>query len=248
MPGTDNDIKKSRRVSFALPNSPGSSASRSRTFSYSNSSPPSRTNKAGNTSNTSSTSTKNNYPTTAPAPQTGPVPDNTTKDPFAGGPDPFVHTVTNTPHGLVIDGVLHPRNKQTGVSDISTPHQPQPFHYPPHNPSLPPFLQSAPHSYQVNMSTVGGGAMPDPNAQHFQPPVPDTTYGPYQYTYVPRSDPVAPQFMYPANGSTAFCAPGAVPFPQVQPQTPSPMPAPVMSGIPMIFYMNASENSSLMGV
>ncbi|RWA03477.1 hypothetical protein EKO27_g11628 [Xylaria grammica] len=52
---------------------------------------------------------------------------------------------------------------------------------------------------QVNMSSVGAGLMPDPNAVHYQPPVPDTTNGPFQYTYVPRSD---PQYMM-ANGAAA---------------------------------------------
>ncbi|KAI1437762.1 hypothetical protein GGR50DRAFT_699385 [Xylaria sp. CBS 124048] len=74
------------------------------------------------------------------------------------------------------------------------------------------------------MNNPGPGGMPNPNAAHFQPPVPDTTNGPFQYTYIPRVDaPVqnqapppgaAPHGQYP---SLFYYVPGAYPYPQARP-------------------------------
>ncbi|KAI0024713.1 hypothetical protein F4780DRAFT_550975 [Xylariomycetidae sp. FL0641] len=59
-------------------------------------------------------------------------------------------------------------------------------------------INNYPHPSQyypsVNMppmpdTTLSSGAMPNPYAQHFQPPVPDTTNGPIEHLYVPRKDP-----------------------------------------------------------
>ncbi|KAI0603416.1 hypothetical protein F4775DRAFT_533606 [Biscogniauxia sp. FL1348] len=38
------------------------------------------------------------------------------------------------------------------------------------------------------MASVNSGVMPNGQAQHFQPQVPDTTNGPYQHIYYPRHD------------------------------------------------------------
>ncbi|KAI1816770.1 hypothetical protein GGS20DRAFT_159346 [Poronia punctata] len=224
----DNEAKKKpRRVSFAAPKSSDSGTSRSHI------SPPTH---SSSKSGPKGTSKKDN-----PAPGTEPtsVPLNTLNNPAtAGASDPFISTVTNTPHGLVIDGVLHPRIN--GHSDLSKAvHPGQPFPNQTNNPSLPPQPYDASqfntNSYQVNMSTVATGVMPDPNARHYQPPVPDTTYGPFKYTYVPRYDPPAQQYVYPAQGGAAYCAPGAIPFPQVQPQGPLLM-HPQVTGAPPGFF------------
>ncbi|KAJ8122628.1 hypothetical protein ONZ43_g1222 [Nemania bipapillata] len=81
------------------------------------------------------------------------------------------------------------------------------------------------------MSSVAAGLMPDPNAAHYQPPVPDTAHGPFEYTYVPRTDAAGPQYMM-ANGVPAggppFYAPGPS-FPYQQPQ-----PGMATAPIPMV--------------
>lgn len=163
-------------------------------------------------------------PSTACAPPRAPTPDR-----FAGL---FCHTVTNTPQGLIIDGVLQPRGAQ-GHSDAGLPQrQPQSF------PGYPSYYNNAAPPVQVNMSTVGAGITPDPYAAHYQPPVPDTTYGPFEYTYVPRSD---PQFMMMNGTHPGYYPPGAMPYPQVQPQTF--MPACMPTG-PGVVFMNASPVSA----
>ncbi|KAI8634539.1 hypothetical protein F5Y19DRAFT_469599 [Xylariaceae sp. FL1651] len=211
MPDTSPDPKKPRRVSFALPNSSNSSNS------------------------------ANPRPSPRPNPRPSPHPDSrpdSRSDDSSGscpGPGPtatfdthpdtldlsgaFTHTVTNTPHGLVIDGVLQPRGPGAHSVLSDPPPQPQPRHPVncPLNPSAPHYHCHNPQPF--NMSTVGAGFMPDPNAVHYQPPVPDTTNGPFQYTYVPRSDPVGPQYVM-ANGAVAglpFYGPTPYQYQQVQP-------------------------------
>jgi hypothetical protein len=96
------------------------------------------------------------------------------------------------------------------------------------------------------MSTVGSGITPDPNALHYQPPVPDTTNGPYQYTYVPRSDPVGPQYAVPqgfgaGTGGPAFYTPAGIPYQQVHPHNFLPLHTAVMGASPLLCLMvNAS--------
>ncbi|KAI0971129.1 hypothetical protein F4678DRAFT_461670 [Xylaria arbuscula] len=166
-----------------------------------------------------------------PTNNTCPLPASSEPDRLAGL---FTHTVTNTPRGLVIDGVLRQRGP-TVHSDLRDPQpQPQPF------PGHPPYYPNVAHP-QVNMSTVGAGIMPDPNAVHYQPPVPDTTNGPFQYTYVPRTD---PQYMM-APGVAAGCPPGVyppgpVPYQQVQPQNIMPVCPPAAPGACGVVFMNAS--------
>lgn len=45
----------------------------------------------------------------------------------------------------------------------------------------------------------------NPQGLHFQPPVPDTTYGPMTHMYVPRHDNVAPHFV--PGGPAQVCNP-----------------------------------------
>ncbi|KAK5627738.1 hypothetical protein RRF57_003453 [Xylaria bambusicola] len=208
MSSQGDNIKKQRRVSFAAPDSPIPTTARPDHRPRSTTPKPAINN--------------NNTRPPPPAPSTprttGPSSRAPRPDPLAGLP---THTVANTPQGLVIDGVPQPRGP-TGHSKPCFPQvHPQPF------PNFP-FSYNPAQSHQVNMSTVAAGVTPDPNAVHFQPPVPDTTYGPYEYTYVPRSDP--PFAMVnggPACSQPGFYAPGAVPYQQVQPQAfmPACMPA-----------------------
>ncbi|KAI8966859.1 hypothetical protein F5Y11DRAFT_343228 [Daldinia sp. FL1419] len=121
----------------------------------------------------------------------------------------FNHTVANLPGiGLVIDGVrtnptsnpVYSSNSVFGPNPASGA-QPEVHHQTPgHNPPqfLPPGFPQLPTQVPVQpfpqFTTVGGNQTPVmasfmPNqGQHFQPPVPDTTYGPIPHTYHPRFD------------------------------------------------------------
>ncbi|ORY63568.1 uncharacterized protein BCR38DRAFT_486301 [Pseudomassariella vexata] len=79
-----------------------------------------------------------------------------------------------------------------------------------HNPLLIPF----PHYHVSTLPTMadyGNGFMPN-TGQHFQPPVPDTTYGGFVHTYTPRFD----------NGATTgiHAQPVSIPMMNAQPQGP----------------------------
>ncbi|KAH8198108.1 hypothetical protein TruAng_007729 [Truncatella angustata] len=81
------------------------------------------------------------------------------------------------------------------------------------------------HYHLATMAGYGNGSMPN-MGQHFQPPVPDTTYGPMVHTYRPRFDAgvqVAP------GGGSAFVAQQPTPCTCPYPTTPAPAPC----GIPM---------------
>ncbi|KAI0481681.1 hypothetical protein F4859DRAFT_529440 [Xylaria cf. heliscus] len=229
MPSPDTNTKRPRRVSFAAPNSPNTT--KSIPILQPNLAPKSAT-------------INNNNNKTGPAPPTRPASRNSGPAPQTTGPattglatdNLFAHTVTNTPHGLVVDGVLRPRG--AAHSDLRAAF-PQPLP----DPSIP--LCFINHGRpQVNMSTVGAGLMPDPYAVHYQPPVPDTTNGPFQHTYVPRADAYGPQYMMPngvaAPGGLPFCAPPAFPYQQVQPPTFPPMQMPFVPRAPAGYFMNAS--------
>ncbi|KAI1312157.1 hypothetical protein F5Y03DRAFT_409312 [Xylaria venustula] len=185
------NIKKSRRVSFVESDFPD--------FPKTHPSSP-----RPQPSSTLKPAINNHNNNTRPEPRARSPPTTICPAPEISEPDRlaglFTHTVTNTPRGLVIDGVLRQRGP-TVHSDLRDPQpQPQPF------PGHPSYYPNAARP-QVNMSTVGAGIMPDPNAVHFQPPVPDTTHGPFQYTYVPRTD---PQYMM-APGVAPGCPPGVYP-------------------------------------
>ncbi|KAI0914376.1 hypothetical protein F4823DRAFT_637475 [Ustulina deusta] len=219
MSSPGKNAKKNRRVSFAASNSPNTT--KARPSLQPNSTPPPAANNDNNN--------------TCPAPPARSPPASTCPPLQTSGPDClagfFTHTVTNTPHGLVIDGVLRPRGPTVHSHLRDPPPQPQTF------PSYPSYHNNTAQPHRVNMSTVGAGLMPDPNAVHYQPPVPDTSYGPFQYTYVPRSD---PQYMMAngvaAGGNPGFVAPGAFPYQQAQPgmaTAPIPMMAPGSQMPPM---------------
>ncbi|TGJ86090.1 hypothetical protein E0Z10_g2660 [Xylaria hypoxylon] len=242
MSSPESHPKKPRRVSFAAFDSPSTSTSTTKTRS---SPRPNYTPKPA----ISNIDNHNNSSDTCPPPQTRSPPSNTCPPSQASSPDCFAgvptHTVTNTPRGLVIDGVLQPRGP-TAHSHPGGP-QPQPQPFPgsyTYNPSIPPYINNTAQPYQVNMSSVGAGLMPDPYAAHYQPPVPDTTNGPFQYTYVARTD---PQYMmqngFAAGGNPGFYAPGAFPYQQAQPgmaTAPIPMMAPGPQMPPMQpAYMSA---------
>ncbi|KAI1268654.1 hypothetical protein F5Y18DRAFT_424016 [Xylariaceae sp. FL1019] len=106
-----------------------------------------------------------------------------------------VHYVQNTPAGLVLDGVLESKIPQqdfsTGLPNYPVP-QPQPYSYP--------FVPIAPQAFPTMSgvpapSSVAAGIANDPNQRHYQPPVPDTSNGPIEHTYVPRSDQDGSQFL-----------------------------------------------------
>ncbi len=223
MSSPGKNAKKNRRVSFAASNSPNTA--KARPSPQPNSTPPPAANNDNNN--------------TCPAPPARSPPASTCPPLQTSGPDClagfFTHTVTNTPHGLVIDGVLRPRGPTVHSHLRDPPPQPQTF------PSYPSYHNNTAQPHRVNMSTVGAGFMPDPNAVHYQPPVPDTSYGPFQYTYVPRSD---PQYMMAngvaAGGNPGFVAPGAFPYQQVQPQNLLPVYTPVVPKVFGVVYMNAS--------
>ncbi|KAF2963920.1 hypothetical protein GQX73_g9642 [Xylaria multiplex] len=208
--------KKQRRVSFATSNSPN--------VTKSHLSPPHRNSTpkpAINHNNVNKGSDIRSPPNNTRPPSRAPSPDR-----FAGIP---THTVTNTSQGLVIDGVLQPRGPTAHSYLGGSQPQFQPFPNGNYNQPIPSFINNPTQSYQVNMSSVAAGLMPDPNAAHYQPPVPDTTNGPFQYTYVPRSDP-----QYMMNGvapgvNPGLYAPGVFPYQQAQPgmaTAPIPMMAP----------------------
>ncbi|KAI1131563.1 hypothetical protein F5Y10DRAFT_233084 [Nemania abortiva] len=254
MPSANNkDTKKTRRVSFAVPNSPNTAKPKTRTHSrpaspspLPNPQPTPQPNPQVNSTRTPSADSN-----TGPTPQADstPAPSSISSPPEAATPAVdklaglFTHTVTNTPHGLVVDGVLQPRGATAHSRLPNTRHQPNSFPGYPYNPSIPQHLQNPAPPQQANMSSVAAGLMPDPNAVHYQPPVPDTTHGPFEYTYVPRNDPAGPQYMM-ANGvpagSPPFYAPGTFPYQQPQPgmaTAPIPMMGagqpPFMPGHPM---------------
>ncbi|KAI1429337.1 hypothetical protein F5Y12DRAFT_710244 [Xylaria sp. FL1777] len=226
MSSLGKNTRRPRRVSFAEFSSPTIDKAPGHFSPRPNSTPKPAVNNDSNNSR-------------CPTPQPHSPPSDTCPTSQTPAPDPlaalFTHSVTNTPEGLVIDGVLR-RRGPTVHSDLRDPlPQFQPF------PGYPPYHNNTGQPHQVNMSTVGAGIMPDPNAVHYQPPVPDTTNGPFQYTYVPRSD---PQYMM-ANGVAAggypgFFAPGAFPYQQVQPQNPLPMYTPAVPQVFGVGYMNAS--------
>ncbi|KAH8165304.1 hypothetical protein CIB48_g2953 [Xylaria polymorpha] len=228
MHSPDPKTKRPRRVSFASPSSP--STTKPAPILQPNPKSKSATNDNTGPAPCLRPSSSNSRPISQ---ATGPATDN-----LAGI---FTHTVTNTPQGLVVDGVLRPRGATH--SDLRDT-LPQPFP----NSSIPPFFHTTAHPH-VNMSTVGAGLMPDPYATHYQPPVPDTTNGPFQHTYVPRADVYGPQYMMPngvaAPGGPPFCSPPAFPYQQVQPQTFPPMQMPVMPGTPAVFFTNASPQPGI---
>ncbi|XXH04702.1 hypothetical protein Hte_011124 [Hypoxylon texense] len=116
----------------------------------------------------------------------------------------FDHTVTNVPGvGLVYNN--QPGQPYNGYNPASAHQQPQQHQIPGvanhHTPQvLPPgfaqipqipqvpqfFTQSLGHQTQPTMA-YNITSMPS-QGQHFQPPVPDTTYGPIPHTYHPRFD------------------------------------------------------------
>ncbi|KAI1821779.1 hypothetical protein F4861DRAFT_441511 [Xylaria intraflava] len=217
MPEPDNGThRKPRRVSFAE-SSPPSASTSGRPISHTHRSPR-RTrdsapddNRNNNNNNSSSNNNSNHHspPKTRPASSAPrPAPSRRSSpigSAFAGA---FIHTVTNTPEGLIIDGVLRPRGPTH--SDTND------------NPFFPPYPRNPqfPGPYPPTMGTVGTGFMPDPNTTHYQPPVPDTSNGPFQYTYVPRTDHPGQTYVYPpgfAPGGPAFYVPGTVPYQQAQP-------------------------------
>ncbi|KAI0436083.1 hypothetical protein F4803DRAFT_573022 [Xylaria telfairii] len=219
MHSPDAQTKRPRRVSFASPNSP------------------STTKPAPNLQPNLKSKSATNH-NTGPAPCLRPSSSNSRPISQATGPaidnlaGIFTHTVTNTPQGLVVDGVLRPRGATH--SDLRDT-LPQPFP----NSSIPPYFHTTAQP-QVNMSTVGAGLMPNPYAAHYQPPVPDTTNGPFQHTYVPRTDAYGPQYMMP-NGFAApsgppFYAPPAFPYQQPQPGITT-APIPLMASGPQPPFM-----------
>ncbi|KAI0402721.1 hypothetical protein F4802DRAFT_617419 [Xylaria palmicola] len=224
MPSSGNDTngKKSRRVSFSLPNSPDTSQPRPDT--------PQPKPALKNAGNPDPTPARTDAPSTSTAAELA--------EPAAAAVDPlaaiFTHTVTNTPRGLVVDGVLQPRgHSHSNIRD--PPPQPQPFL----NPSyIPPYPQYTGYPPDFNMSSVAAGLTPDPYAVHFQPPVPDTTYGPIQHTYVPRADQLAAQYAMPpgvAMPGAPFCAAPGMAYQQPQPgmaTAPIPM-MPMQAQMPM---------------
>ncbi|KAI1502261.1 hypothetical protein F5X99DRAFT_427401 [Biscogniauxia marginata] len=142
-----------------------------------------------------------------------------TTDPTYQRPGPgFPHQVTNLPGGL-FDTRDSLRQPQPPPQFFPVPGFPAQA-----NPSIPsttyPLLFTA--STQLpTMATVGSGVMPNAQAQHFQPQVPDTTHGPYVHTYYPRHDGM-PNGAPVQNGPPMFQAMGGpVPIQQVAtiPQT-----------------------------
>lgn len=243
MTSPGNDTKKTRRVSFAAPNSPNTAKPKTHHHHH----PPPNPHPDPQPNSTHQPAVNDETRPPSP-PKTRPEPSDACPPPPTAAPEAdilagaFTHTVTNTPHGLVIDGVLQPR----GPTSHSQLRDAPPFHngiY--NNQSIPSFFHNTGQPHQANMSTVGAGMMPDPYAAHYQPPVPDTTHGPFEYTYVPRPDAAGPQYMMMngggGGGGPPFCAPYNFPCQQVQPQTFLPTyPPPVMRGVPVAILTNAS--------
>ncbi|KAI5928619.1 hypothetical protein F4810DRAFT_644448 [Camillea tinctor] len=101
---------------------------------------------------------------------------NNTTDSTYQRPGPgFEHQVTNLPGGICHDT----RNSLQ---------QPQAYPQPLYSIYQHPLVYTIPAQMSTNTASVNSGVMPNGQAQHFQPQVPDTTNGPYQHTYYPRHD------------------------------------------------------------
>ncbi|KAI0840625.1 hypothetical protein F5Y06DRAFT_294614 [Hypoxylon sp. FL0890] len=131
----------------------------------------------------------NNTTTAAPAASAAPAPTSTYQNPGPG----FDHIVTNVPGvGLVYD------HQPVNGSNPAPGQQPHLQHQGPglaRPQVLPPgFVQASaspqfvsPVSHLSNPAMAYTTFMPN-QGQHFQPPVPDTTYGEIPHTYTPRFD------------------------------------------------------------
>ncbi|KAI1492503.1 hypothetical protein F5X96DRAFT_667741 [Biscogniauxia mediterranea] len=115
---------------------------------------------------------------------------NTTTDPTYQRPGPgFEHQVTNLPGGICYDTRSSLQPPQTYPASAPGPAFPTQASHP----SIPCSTYHYPIVYTIPtqlpaMASVNSGVMPNGQAQHFQPQVPDTTNGPYQHTYYPRHD------------------------------------------------------------
>lgn len=168
------------------------------------------------------------------------------------GSQSFVAANTNTgarlgflPHGNTDNHLLIP-HQPFHTSQVN-----QPFLSFPHFPcrtvstSIPLVL--------VTMADYGNGFMPN-TGQHFQPPVPDTTYGPIQHTYYPRYDsaPRAAGSDIPVTNPAAPCvcpvpvpAPVSVHQPQgVQLVGAAPSPQVIMFQMPCTCPVHASHRQN----
>ncbi|KAI1393471.1 uncharacterized protein F4822DRAFT_14152 [Hypoxylon trugodes] len=172
-----------------------SSHNRDRSHVHFQSGPPSNTNWDTKPENTTPNTTSNTGGTEIPVrkpPATASGDQKSDAPPTYQNPGPgFNHTVANVPGiGLVYNGA-NPATVQQAQQHQTfgfLPSQPQVL--PPgftQNPTdtFPPQFTPANHQPTKGMAYVS--FMPN-QGQHFQPPVPDTTYGPIPHTYHPRFD------------------------------------------------------------
>lgn len=132
---------------------------------------------------------------------------------------------------------------QPGVAYYNNTTQSNPHFVRPFTPTTP----NITYHISINMADYGNGSMPN-TGQHFQPPVPDTTYGPIPHVYRPRHDNGVP-YAAPNPGSpVAFSSVGPYPYaapmphhfcavsePQVQGVA-----APMEQQVPYFYAPNAS--------
>ncbi|CAM1503002.1 Fc.00g077780.m01.CDS01 [Cosmosporella sp. VM-42] len=122
-----------------------------------------------------------------PFPGVGPAPGSQLHWYTSANPTQSVNCQPHTPGG----GFAQPQQQQ---GYFAAP--PSPFPFPPSTPTpLGPFGNTTPGvtyigqpSVQVNMAADYQNAAPPPTGVHYQPPVPDTTFGPIPHVYVPRFD------------------------------------------------------------
>ncbi|KAI1483916.1 hypothetical protein K445DRAFT_17831 [Daldinia sp. EC12] len=160
-----------------------------------NASSPTFINKPSKTTATTTTTSSPKIPPRQPTPNTSVNQDEKAHLAYQTPGPGFDHTVANIPGiGLVYDGghrnPVHGFNPAVGPQpevQHQTPGIVPPPVLPPGFPQTP--VQSFPQFSPVssNQTPVMAGFMPN-QGQHFQPPVPDTTYGPIPHTYHPRFD------------------------------------------------------------
>ncbi|KAI1085716.1 hypothetical protein F5B20DRAFT_587667 [Whalleya microplaca] len=236
------------------------------------------------TSNNNSNNKKSNIHVQQPPPaqETKQQPDNTQSTYQLPGPG-FEHQVTNLPGGGLAystvnganpisaqqpqlhqtPGFVPPTQAPPGFFQNTTT-QPSPyFATVSQNTTTQPNPYFAPASQDPITMAYQNGAMPNAG-QHFQPQVPDTTYGPIMHTYHPRFDaPNAPRFGNENVGQYVTVdgrlyqvvqtagAPGVggapiqyVPVQQVQPPYFVAQQAPQMAGPAPIILLNASQKNN----
>ncbi|KXJ97536.1 hypothetical protein Micbo1qcDRAFT_200215 [Microdochium bolleyi] len=177
---------------------------------------PPQTRQPGVTSNDASAHQKPLQSEQTPSSDT-PKPPATPPSEFQKAGPGFQHSVSATTTGWNCTGI-HGFNPSSGHQPFAPHHQTAGF---PAHTAIPSFFPHPsfghlPPGFRPNMADYSNCAMPN-QGQHFQPPVPDTTYGGMVHTWHPRFDGASgpPQYMVPGQPMVYGTVPMA--YPQYQP-------------------------------